>query len=257
MDDATDVTAGDRGPLTGAGLPGEHRPVDVAHEVLPPAPEPGPLQRLIGIFFRPRATFESMRERPRFLLPLVILLVVQTGLAFVMYRSGVVAEQTVAKMEAQNRDPAAIDKVREFFEGTGGLIVTVVTAPFATAVGLLSGAAVLFFMANLMLGARLRFSHYVSAVAFSGLVLLVDQLVRVGLILANRTFDVRLGLGVLFGDSTGFAVRALDMLTDPLFLWGNAIGALGVATYARKKFGFGVLAILPGVLLAVILSANR
>jgi len=75
--------------------------------------------------------------------------------------------------------------------------------------------------------------------------------------LANRTFDVRLGLGVLLGDSTGFGVRALDMLTDPLFLWGNAIAALGVATYARKGFGFGVFAVLPGVLLAVILSANR
>lgn len=250
MDDSTDLVTGDGGTATRSG-----GATDVA--VLPPPPDPGPLGRLIGVFFRPRATFESMRERPRFLLPLVILLVVQTTIAFVMFHSGIVAEQTVAKMEAQGKDPHQIEAVQNFFEGTGGLIVTVATAPVATAVGLLSGAAILFFMANLMMGARLRFTHYLSAVAFAGVVQLVDQLVRVGLILAQRSFDVRLGLGNLFGDATGFGVRAIDTLTDPLFLWGNAICALAVGVYTRRGFGFGVLAVLPGALLSVILAANR
>lgn len=251
MDDS-DVMIEGGNRVAGAAAAG---PTDVA--VVPPPPDPGPIGRLVGVFVRPRATFESMRERPRFLLPLIILVVAQTAIAFVMFQSGIVAEQTVAKMEAQGKDPRAIEQVQSFFEGTGGLVVSVVTAPFATAVGLLSGAAILFFMANLMMGARLRFAHYLSAVAFTGFVELVDQLVRVALILVNRSFDVRLGLGVLLGDATGFWVRALDTLTDPLFLWGNAIGALAVGVYSKRGFGFGVLAILPGVLLAVILSANR
>jgi hypothetical protein len=234
MDDSANVVTGGEGRITGDAGGGA---TDLA--VLPPPPDPGPIGRLVGVFIRPRATFESMRERPRFLIAFIILLVVQTTIAFVLFHSGIVAEQTVAKMEAQ------------------GKIITVLTAPVATAIGLVSGAAILFFMANLMMGARLRFAHYLSAVAFAGIVQLVDQLVRVGLILANRSFDVRLGLGMLFGDSTGFGVRALDTLTDPLFLWGNAIGALAVGTYSKRGFGFGVLATLPGVILAVILSANR
>jgi hypothetical protein len=253
MDDSANLVTGSGS--TAAGPIGNGGPTDLA--VLTPPPDSGPLGRLIGVFVRPRATFESMRERPRFLLPLIVLLVVQTTVAFVLFHSGIVAEETVAKMEAQGKDPRAIEQVQSFFEGTGGLIVTVVTAPFATAVGLVSGAAILFFMANLMMGARLRFAHYLSAVAFAGVVQLVDQLVRVGLILAQRSFDVRLGLGNLFGDATGFGVRAVDTLTDPLFLWGNAICALAVAVYARKGFGFGVLAVLPGVLLAVVVAANR
>jgi hypothetical protein len=219
--------------------------------------DPGPLGRLLGIFIHPRRTFESMRERPHFRLALVLLLVVQTGIALALFRSGVIAEQTIAKMEAQGKDQRQIDAVQNFFEGTGGMITTVVTAPFATVIGVLAGSALLFFMANLMMGARLRFSHYLSAVAYAGIVQIVDQLVRVGLILANRTFDVRLGLGALFGDATGFPIRALDTLTDPLFLWGNAVCAIGVSAYARRDFRFGLLAVLPGVLLAVILSANR
>jgi Yip1-like protein len=222
-----------------------------------PAKDEGPLGRLVGVFVHPRRTFEAMRERPRFLLPLVIMLVVQTAIAFAMYRSGVMAEETVAKMEEQGKDPRQIEAVQSFFEGPGGLITTVVTAPFATAIGVLAGAAILFFMANLMMGARLRFPHYLSAVAFGGVVQILDQLVRVALILQNRTFDVRLGLGNLFGDTGGFAVRALDVLTDPLFLWGNAVAAIGVSAYAKRGFAFGALAVIPGMLLAVLLSANR
>jgi len=243
MDDVTQTGANASGPSVAAA---------------PDAPEEGgPLARLLGVFVRPRRTFESMRERPRFLLAIVLLLVAQTTFAFVMYHSGIVAEETIAKMEAQGKDQRAIDAVQSFFEGTGGLVVTVVTAPFATAVGVLAAGALLFFMANLMMGAKLRFSHYVSAADFAGVVQLVDQLVRVALILHNRTFDVRLGLGNLLGDATGLGVRALDTVTDPLFLWGNAVCAIAVSAYARRSFGFGALAVLPGMLLAVLLSANR
>jgi len=233
------------------------RGTDAAGASAAPPRDPGPLGRLIGVFFRPRATFESMRERPRFLLPLILLLVVQTGIAFTLFHSGIIVEETVTKMEAKGAGPQEIERVQSFFEGPAGLLVTVATAPFAIAVGLIAGAAVLFFMGNLMLGAKLRFPHYLSAMAFAGVVQLVDQLARVGLILANRSFDVRLGLGMLFGEQTGFLVRAVDTLTDPLLLWGNAICALAVATYARKGFGFGVMAVLPGMLFAAILSANR
>ena len=230
--------------------------VDAKYSV-PGEKSPGPLAALLGVFIRPRRTFESMRDRPRFGLALIVLLVVQTGKAYMMFRSGVIAEQTIAKMEEQGKDPRSIEAVQAFFDGTGGLLTTVVTAPFATAIGVLSGAAILFFMGNLMMGARLRFPHYLSAVAYAGIVQILDQIVRVALILANRTFDVRLGLGSLFGDATGFGIRALDTLTDPLFLWGNAVAAIGVSAYAGRKFGFGALAVLPGMLLAVILAANR
>jgi hypothetical protein len=243
MDDSANV-------VTGGGAA-----TDLA--VLPPPPDPGPIGRLVGVFVRPRATFESMRERPRFLLALILVLVVQTAIAFVLFHSGIVEQATLEKMQAQGRDQQTIDAVQHFFEGTGGMVLTLLTAPFFTAVGIVSAAAILFFMGNLMLGARLRFGHYVSAAAFGGVIQLVEGIVRSALILAKGEMDVHMGLGNLLGDATGFWVRAVDTLTDPLFLWGCAICALGVAVYARRPFGFGVLASLPGVLLAVIISANN
>jgi hypothetical protein len=242
--------------LTNRPDAGGNGPGDIGPGVVP-GERPGALQSIVGAFIHPRRTFESMRDRPHFRLALVILLVIQTGIALALFRSGVIAEQTIAKMEEQGKDPRQIEAVSTFFEGTGGLLTTVVTAPFATAIGILCGAGLLFFMANLMMGARLRFAHYLSAAVYAGIVQLVDQGVRVALILVNRTFDVRLGLGVLFPDATGFPIRALDILTDPLFLWGNAVCAIGVSAYARRSFKFGVLAVIPGMLLALLLSANR
>ena len=217
----------------------------------------GALARLAGVFIHPRRTFESMRDRPRFRSALIVVLIVQTALALVMYQSGVIAEQTVAKMEEEGRDPQQIEAVEGFFSGPLGFATTVATAPFATAIGLIAGAAILFFMGNLMLGARLRYAHYLSAMAYAGVVQIIDQIVRVSLILVNRTFDVRLGLGALFGDATGMPIRALDTVTDPLFLWGNLVCAIGVSTYARRHLGFGIIAVLPGLLLAALLAANR
>jgi hypothetical protein len=228
-----------------------------AEQSVAPGERPGALQAIVGVFLHPRRTFEAMRDRPHFRLALALMLVIQTGIALTLFYSGVIAEQTISKMEEQGKDPAQIEAVSNFFEGTGGLLTTVVTAPFATAIGVLCGAALLFFMGNLMMGGRLRFAHYLSAAVYAGIVQIVDQLVRVSLILANRTFDVRLGVGVLFPDAAGFPIRALDILTDPLFLWSNAVCAIGVSAYARRSFKFGVLAVIPGMLLAVILTANR
>jgi hypothetical protein len=218
---------------------------------------PGALGRIVGVFLNPRRTFESMRERPRFLLALIVVLVVQTILALVLYQSGVIAEQTVAKMEEQGRNPQEIEAVEAFFAGPLGFVTSVATAPFVVTIGMIIGAAFLFFMGNLMLGAKLRFAHYLSAIAFAGVVQIVDQVVRVALSLANRTFDVRLGLGMLFGDASNMGVRALDMATDPLFLWGNLVCAIGVSTYARRGLGFGLITVIPGFLLAVFLGSNR
>jgi len=50
-------------------------------------------------------------------------------------------------------------------------------------------------------------------------------------------------------------MHVADTATDPLLLWATAIEALGVSVMARKSFGFGVLAVLPGFLLLVSLSA--
>lgn len=217
-------------------------------------PDAGPLGRIMGVFLKPKQTFESMRERPRFLLALILVAIVQLGIASLIVSSGIARDEAVAKLEAQGADQAKIDTVEKFMDSPVAPVFTVVTAVVAVGFGIVAGAALLFFMGNLMLGGRLQFRHYVCAVAFGWVVMLVDNIVRASLILAKHGYDVRLGLGNLFGEDVGFGVRALDAVTDPLLLWSTAITALAVSVFAKKGFGFGVIAVLPGFLIGAVLQ---
>ena len=220
-------------------------------------PERSPLGRLFGIFVDPRGVFASMRARPRFLLAFVTVLVVQTVFAILIFRSGIVRDEAIAQLEAKGKDPQQIEAMERFFDSPAAPIISTVSGDVMFGFGLLASAALLFFMGNFMLGGRLTLRHYVSVVAFSWVVSLLDHAVRLGLILSRGSLDVRLGLGNLLGDDIGFPGRFLDLATDPLYLWATVVSAIGVSVFARKKFGFGVLTVLPGFLFGTLLQAIR
>ena len=209
------------------------------------------------IFVKPKATFEAMAERPRFLMALILVLVAITAMTIPIFQSGIVRDETIAKMQAKGAPDTQVEKTAEFFDSPAGLAISlggnVVAIPFA----LLVTAGILFFMGNLMLGAKLRYPHYLSAAAYGSVVGLLDHGVRTALMVAKGSMDVRLGLGNFFGDELPFLGRVLDSMTDPLLLWGTAITALGVAVYAKKGFGFGAIAVVPTFVVTLLLSSMR
>ena len=154
-------------------------------------------------------------------------------------------------------DDAVIEATTKVFDSPAGMFIgmagNIVGVPFA----MLVSAAILFFRGNFMLGAKLRFPHYLSAAVYGSVVGLIDHVVRTALIVTKQSMDVRLGLGNLFGEDLPFLGRVLDSMTDPLLLWGMAITALGIAVYAKKGFGFGAIAVLPTLVVTLLLSAAR
>lgn len=232
--------------------------VDMAEAAATPeAKGPNEFATLGTIFVTPRPTFEAMAERPRFLLALILVVVAITAMTIPIFQSGIVRDETIAKMEAKGAPETQIEATAKFFDSPAGLAISlggnVVAIPFA----LLVTAGILFFMGNLMLGAKLRYPHYLSAASYGSVVALIDHAVRTGLIVAKESMDVRLGLGNFFGDDLPFLGRVIDSMTDPLLLWGTAITALGVAVYAKKGFGFGAIAVLPTFVVTLLLSSMR
>lgn len=231
------------------------QPVDGA-----PIAEEAPIsgfKAMLGVFFQPKQTFERLRAKPSFMLPLIVMIVFQVVFSVVLFRSGVIANDAVAKMEAQGKPPEAIEQMTKFFDSPAAPIIGAVSGAIAVVFILLISSGLVFFMANLMLGARLTFKHYLCISTYSALIGLVGQAVRMGIGLSKGTMDVRLGLGNLLGDDIGYFGRVLDTMTDPLTLWTVAISALGVSVFARKGFGFGVLAVLPGFILSMLLAGMR
>ncbi len=231
------------------------RPADAPGQPSPPTGSA--LQRLVGVFVNPRATFEAMATKPRFLAALLVVTVAQIIFAVAIFQSGAVRSDSIAKMEAKGAPPEQIAGMEQFFDSPAAGVIGAVTAAVSVTFILLFSAALLFFMANLMLGARLTYRHYLSAAAYSSVIGIVDLVVRALLGVSRGTLDVRLGLGNLMGEELGFFGRVLDTLTDPLYLWSMSILALGVSVYAKKSFSFGALAVLPVLLISVLLSGMR
>ena len=220
----------------------------------PEAPEVSTLGTLIGVFTKPKATFQALSARPRILAPILMLLVFQLVFGLVLAHSGILRNDTVAKLEAKNAPPEQIEAVSKVMEGPTKYAF-VIGGPVVLMFSLLVTSGLLYFIANLMLGARLRFIHYLCIAAYGGVVGIVDQMVRMGIALGRGTLVVNLGIGAFMGEELSRYMHVADTATDPLLLWATAIEALGVSVMARKSFGFGVLAVLPGFLLLVSLSA--
>ncbi len=219
-----------------------------------PKPAMSPWASLARIFFSPRSVFEALAPRPTFLIPLLVILVVQMAAGYFISGSDAVREGTIAKLEAKGAPQEQIDATEKMMGSPVVLVFGTLGAGIGVAFVVFLGAGLLFFMANLMLGAKLTFAHFLCAATYGQLIGIVDSLVRTGLILAKNTLHVQTGLGVLASGDPGYLIRVLDTLTSPLVLWAAAIQALGVSVFARKGFGFGVLCVLPALLLAAVLS---
>jgi len=213
-----------------------------------------PWASLARIFFSPRSVFEALSPKPAFLVPLLVVLAIHLGAGYFIGGSDMVREATVAKLEAKGAPQEQIDATEKMMDSPLVRVIGTVGAGIGVAFVVFLGAGLLYFMANLMLGAKLTFTHFLCVSSYGTVVGLVDTICRTALMLAKDTLHVQTGLGAFFGSDPGFPVRVLDTLTSPLVLWAAAIQALGVSVFAKKGFGFGVLCALPGFVIAAVLS---
>jgi hypothetical protein len=198
-----------------------------------------------------------MRSKPRFLLASAVVIVAQVLLSIAIFQSDAVRNDTIAKMEAEGRSEAQIQAVDEYFDSPVALPVTAISGGFVFTFILLLMSGLMFFMGNLMQGAKLAYAHYLSAAAHGYLIGVLDQAARTALAYQKGTLHIPLGVGLLLPEDAGPLGRALDTMTDPLLLWATAIMVVGASVYARRGIRFGIVTVLPGFLLGIVLSALR
>lgn len=218
------------------------------------APKPSPWASLFGVFTGPGRVFAAYAPRPAFLVPLLVVIVVHLGLGAWVTSTGIPREAAIAQLEAKNAPADQIEATERVMDSPPVKVFGVVMGGIMTGFAVLLAAALLYFAANLMMGAKLTFRHYMCAASFGSVVGLVDSVVRTSLMVSRGDVHVRMGLGSFLGDATGFPVAALDALTGPLLLWSVAVQAIGVGVFAKKGFGFGALASVPGLLLMAVFA---
>ena len=223
-----------------------------------PVEQGGGSSALLDVFkvlYEPTAVFERVRERPRFLVPFLVLCAIQVVIYFVnlpFLKAGMAAQ--MAGRPAGGPDPSQFLFIGAFF------------IPIGIGIALLIGALLLWVLVSVFggegkFGTLLSVATYASvpSIVLLGIVgTLVLQIQGVGQITSPQDMQPALGLDLLAPNAKGFVGAALKAV-NPFGIWGLVLTAIGVSTTHRlsKNTGYTVATIsfLIGVLIAGAFAA--
>ncbi|PYO93507.1 MAG: hypothetical protein DMD62_09655 [Gemmatimonadetes bacterium] len=205
---------------------------------------------IVKVLYEPGAVFERVGQRPRFLVPFLVICAVQVVLYFLnlpFMKAGMAAQ--FASRPAGGPDPSKFLFLGAFF------------IPVGIGVALLIGGGLLWVLVSL-LGGEAKFRTLLSVCTYASVpavILLaivgaaVLQMKGVGQISSPQDLQPALGLDLLAPGATGFALSALKAI-NPFGIWGLVLTAIGVSTTHRlsKRTGYiiATIAFLIGVLIA-------
>lgn len=220
-----------------------------------PEPAPAPVSsigRVFGALFNPKPTFESIAQRPTWVLPVFLVLLVSVAIiAIIGQRVGwrdVVAKQIENSPRAQKQMeqmPAdqkqnVINQQAKFAPIFGYAAVVI-----GTVLGEIVVAALLMGVFNLMTGSKIGFSTSLGIVAYSWMPYLVGGLLAILMLFIKDPSAIDIEHIVasnpgafLASDSPKWLLSLLTSL-DIFTFWAIALQSLGFSATNPKKLSFG------------------
>jgi Yip1 domain len=222
--------------------------------------------RIIGVLFSPKPTFESIVQKPTWVLPLILLAIVSIVLIFIfgqrvgwrdyMIRQDQQNSRTQKQMESMTAEQRenlinTQTKVAPIFA-----YVAVVLVPFIAAVIV---GAVLMLAFNLVHGTKIKFVPSLAIVSYSWVPGLIGGLLGILILFIKDPSTVDLehlvasnGGAFLSDDSPKWLLMLLTMF-DLFAFWNMFLMGIGYSAADPKKLSFGkALATIVGVWLIYV-----
>ncbi len=191
-------------------------------------------QRVWSVYFDPSKAFADIAQRPSWMVPLVVLIVVAI---FTSVLSGPMRIQEAVDRIDQNPRLTAQQKeeIRETIEDRSGrpvmkLLSYLIGPVVGVFIYILAVSAVLYFGGNVLMGGDAPFKRVLSVFSYSSLVAIPASIIKVPLMLVKKSVNVQTSLAALMpsgsDDSVAFKILAkFDIFT----IWQIALVALGLA----------------------------
>jgi len=217
----------------------------------------GEFSRIVGVFFEPSKTFADIAERPGWIVPLILTILV--ALAFsvaVTQRIGwdrVVRHQfeTSARLQQMPQD----QKDQAIAVGAKAAAISGYAAPiFFVPLADIIMAAVLLGIAGGIMSGGMRFKQVFAVVCYGGLPAVISGILKVVVIFLKNPEDIAIenplpffNLGALMDPNTpSKALYAFASSMDLFTIWGILLMATGLKAAAGKRLSFA------GALVAVL-----
>ena len=202
--------------------------------------------RVAGVLFSPTRTFEAIRERPTWLVALVILVVLGV-IGGYLVTGKMDMEQVVREATADSGrqlTEAQLEQAIEFQEKFGS-VFAILGAVLFFPVGLLL-MALLFWVILKLLGGDFPYQTSLATSVHGLMPTAVSSLLSLPVILSKEELaydDVRTGsllksnLGAFAGEETGVAVRTLLSSIDLFSIWCAVLLVIGYAVVGKVSRG--------------------
>ncbi|HDP98889.1 MAG TPA: YIP1 family protein [bacterium] len=186
------------------------------------------IERIVGVFFSPRATMQSIDHQPSWIAPFVILIL----LAVVQFQiiSPITMPKQMQLVEEQLRERGSSEDeiertlgIVEKFSKFGFINVIIFTVLFYVLFSLL-----LWFLGNIILGGETTFKKIFSVNLYAGLISALGIVISIPLILIKKSINIHFSLASLLSDDQigTFLYRVLRSF-DIFSIWYFVVLTIG------------------------------
>jgi hypothetical protein len=230
---------------------------------VPTSAREGASGRLIGAVVSPEATFESIARRPGWLLPVLLLVVVNVAVAFSSIRRGYVSayiprelEELTPGLTPDQRQKAIAIHTREAPVGAYAYAI------IGTPIGLLIVAAVFFGAFRIGFGAAITFAQSFSVTAYAAVPSIVRGFVALAFLWARpptgaSPLTVSMSnLGAYLPAHVPLWLTTLGIHIDAFTFWTMGLLATGFAAASAKRVPRRTAFVMVIVIWAVYVLAN-
>ncbi len=212
----------------------------------PSTKEIGPIGRIIGIFTSPRETFESINQKPTWLVPFLMSVILTIVMTFLLTDIGL--QDRIDMLQARGVPQEQIDMQSQMQEGPLRYI-SGIFIPIGTLLVWVVISALFLFGGNTIMGGETKFKKVFCVVAWSSLIGVLGGIIKTPLILSKGTTrGVTTSLAILLptpelGQSGSVLYRLLTRF-DVFTIWTIALYCIGLAAiyqFTTKKAAILVL----------------
>lgn len=205
----------------------------------------GGASKILNIFFEPKKVFESLKIKPTWFIPFLI--VALLGIGFFYYTYPFIMHQQVERIQENEKIPEEQKEkiIEKMTEKDHPPLWQLSFAPIGTLVTFVIVAAVLFFVFNVLLGGDSAFRRVFSVYCYSSLVAIPAMVVKFPLIMMKGNLNVQTSLALLLSpnDKDTFLYSVFSSF-DIFSFWQVILVSMGLGViykYSTKKAFTAVL----------------
>lgn len=217
------------------------------------------VQRAVKIYSDPQTAFESIREKPTWLFPVLVTIILAiitifstTDLQRQAQRDAILKSEMIPEEQK--------DKILENMEENQDDIVKTKLLPagmsiIGTFIYFAIAAGIFMMIGNLIMGGKTTFKQNFALFAWGSMIGVAETVVKVPLMLSKGSYKVYTSLALLMDESQSKTVlfQLLDAI-DLFAIWKVIVFAIGfgvVYQFGRKK---GYMAIVPLYIIIIAVS---